>query len=95
MKLLKMLAVGLLVAVVMGGCMSEKAYMTGKVIYKGAKTVYVELPYESEKLEVLDKVVVTYDKARTTVKEEIEAQKEEARTKQKKSDASSLKAQEQ
>jgi len=89
MKILKVLAMGIMMAVAMSGCMSEKAYMTGKVIYKGAKTVYVELPVENEKLEVLDKVVVTYDKARTTVKEELERQKDK-----KKEVASSSKAQE-
>lgn len=73
MKNLILLVLGLFV---LTGCgVSEKVYGTGKVIYKGAKTVYIELPYENEKLEMLDKVVVTYDKARTAMKEEIATQK--------------------
>ncbi len=56
----------------------DEIYGTGKIIYKGAKTVYIELPYENEKLEVLDKVLVTYDKARTVVKDEIKTQKKKA-----------------
>jgi len=87
-NVLKIVVIGILMAFVMGGCMSEKAYMTGKVIYKGAKAIYIELPVQNEKLELMDKVIVTYDKARTTVKEELERQKK------KKEDASSLKTQE-
>ena len=75
MKSLISVLIGLVLVVGLSGCMSDKAYMTGKVIYKGAKTVYIELPVKSEKLELMDKVVVTYDKARTTVKDEIERQK--------------------
>jgi len=51
------------------GCTSagSSVYNKGKVIYVGAKTAYVELDIKSEKLEVLDEVVVTFDKARTAV----------------------------
>lgn len=73
--MINILVMGIMMAVAMSGCMSEKAYMTGKVIYKGARTVYIELPVKDEKLEFMDKVVVTYDKARTTVTDEIERQK--------------------
>jgi len=73
MKNLILLVLGLFV---LTGCgVSEKVYSTGKVVYKGAKTVYVELPVQNDKLEVFDKVVVTYDKARTAMKEEIANQK--------------------
>lgn len=72
MKNLMLLVLGLFV---LTGCVSEKVYSTGKVVYKGAKTVYVELPVQNDKLEVFDKVVVTYDKARTAMKEEIANQK--------------------
>lgn len=74
-NILKMVLVSGLMAFAMSGCISEKAYNTGKVIYKGAKTVYIELPVENEKLELMDSVVVTYDKVRTTVKDEIALQK--------------------
>lgn len=72
----KNLLLMIFVSFVLVACaVKDEIYGTGKVIYKGAKTIYVELPYENEKLELLDKVLVTYDKARSVVKDEIGMQK--------------------
>jgi len=65
----KILMISLLVC--LSGCVSEKVYTTGKVIHAGVKTVYMELPATSTKLEELDKVIVGYDKIRTKVKDAI------------------------
>lgn len=59
----------LMLVLFLAGCgVSEKVYTTGKVIYRGARVAYIELPVQSDSLEKVDKVVVTYDKVRTEVK---------------------------
>ncbi len=88
MKRIFIVAISGLIVLGLSGCMTEKAYNTGKVIYKGAKTVYIELPIKNEKLELMDKVIVTYDKARTSVKDEIALQESK-----KKQNVSSLEVQ--
>jgi hypothetical protein len=64
---------GLFVAMIVmvgffSGCVSDKVYKTGKIIYKGAKTAYIELDIESDKLKSIDSVVVSYDEARETIR---------------------------
>jgi sensor domain CHASE-containing protein len=60
------------------GCVTDKPYAVGKVIYTGAKTVYIELPMpENKTLEDMDMILVKYDKARSSVKEVLSKKKEE------------------
>jgi len=58
----------------LSGCFADKAYGTGKVLYVGARTAYIELDIDNAQLEALDEVVVTYDKSRSAMKDEIERQ---------------------
>ncbi len=69
--MLKNLLAGCIVVIGLNGCLSDKAYQSGKVVYTGAKSVYTELDNKSNKLKNLDKVIVTYDVVRTAVKEKI------------------------
>jgi|AMQJ01.1.fsa_nt_gi predicted small secreted protein len=66
------------------GC--STAYGTGKVVYKGARTAYIELELENENLEKIDNILVIYDKVRGSVDEEVQKQKKQV--------ASTLKVQE-
>jgi len=77
---IKILLMSILMMIAMSGCFSEKVYGTGKVLYVGAKTAYIELDVEDAKLEALDKVVVTYDKVRTAVKQETSQKKTDVTT---------------
>jgi len=70
-NLIIVVALGLLFS----GCVSDKVYATGKVIYAGSKAVYIELPVQSGTLENIDNVIVSYDRVRTKVKNQIEANK--------------------
>ena len=84
---MKNLIILTIAALLFAGCVSEKKYLTGKVVYKGSKALYLELPNESNKLRVLDKVAVTVDTARTSIKDEIAVQNSK-----KKENVSSLEA---
>jgi len=55
------------------GCATT--YGTGKVLYTGAKKVYIELEIENDKLESIDSVLVIYDKVRTTTINEVNRRK--------------------
>lgn len=57
------------------GCATDGAYGVGKAIYKGGKVVVQELPLKEdtkEKLSKVDTVATTYDKARTTVRNQLD-----------------------
>lgn len=82
MKIL--LGVLLALALLFSGC--STAYGTGKVVYKGAKTAYIELELENENLEKIDNILVIYDKVRGSADEEVQRQKKQV--------ASTLKVQE-
>jgi predicted small secreted protein len=76
---MKKLLMGILVlflVLLLSGC--STAYGTGKVIYKGAKTAYIELDLEDENLERIDNIFVVYDKVRTSVVEEVQRKKQVA-----------------
>ena len=60
---------------VFSGCVTSKVYSTGKVIYKGAKVIYIELPVQSNALEDIDNVLISYDRVRTKVKKSINLNK--------------------
>ena len=80
-SLIMFIALGL----VFSGCVSDKVYATGKVVYAGSKAIYIELPVKSGTLENIDNVVVSYDRVRTKVKNQIadNKKKEVANTSQK------------
>jgi hypothetical protein len=60
------------------GCVTDKPYAVGKVIYKSARTAYIELPLPANgTLENVDTVLVQYDKVRSGVKEVLAKKKEE------------------
>jgi CTP:molybdopterin cytidylyltransferase MocA len=65
----------LAVALLFGGC--STAYGTGKVVYKGARTAYIELEIENENIERIDNILVIYDEVRTSVVGEVERQKKQ------------------
>jgi len=71
---MKLLILSLIMVFSFSGC-AEKVYGTGKVIYVGARTAYIELDIDNPQLEAMDKVIVTYDKSRTAMVDEIERQK--------------------
>jgi len=76
-KNIKIVVMGVLMAVAMCGC-ADKVYGTGKVIYTGARTAYIELPIpENQTLENIDTVLVEYDKVRTGVKQVLSEKKNE------------------
>jgi hypothetical protein len=72
---MKNLIIVLALGLVFSGCVSDKVYATGKVIHAGAKAVYIELPVKSGTLENMDNIVVSYDRVRTKVKNQIEDNK--------------------
>ena len=59
------------------GCFAEKAYGTGKVIYVGARTAYIELDLHNKQLEDIDAVLVKLDKVHSAVKEEVKKKHQE------------------
>jgi len=64
--------VGLIMVFALVGCVTDKPYAVGKVVYTGARTAYIEFELPADaKLQTMDKVLVTYDKVRTAVKDEI------------------------
>jgi predicted small secreted protein len=65
----------LAVALLLSGC--STAYGTGRVIYKGAKTAYIELEIENENIERIDNILVIYDEVRSSVVGEVERQKKQ------------------
>lgn len=73
MKIKNLLIV--LSVLVFGGC--STAYGVGKVVHKGAKTVYIELELENENLERIDNILVIYDEVRSSVLNEVQKQKKQ------------------
>jgi len=71
---MKIILLFMMIVFSFSGC-ADKAYSTGKVIYVGARTAYIELDIDNPQLEAMDKVIVTYDKSRTAMVDEIERQK--------------------
>lgn len=62
--------IGLIMVLALAGCVTDKPYAVGKVIYTGARTAYIELPLPANgTLENVDTVLVQYDKVRTGVRE--------------------------
>ena len=60
------------------GCVTDKPYAVGKVVYTGARTAYIELPIpENGTLKNVDTVLVQYDKVRTGVRSVIDSKKKE------------------
>jgi len=74
---MKILMIGLIMALAFSGC--STTYGAGKVIYKGAKTAYIELELENENIERIDNVLVVYDEVRTSVVGEVQRQKKQKR----------------
>ena len=75
--------IGLMIVFSLAGCVTDKPYAVGKVIYKGARTAYIELPLPANgTLENVDTVLVQYDKVRTGVREVLDdsKKKEDANT---------------
>jgi len=69
---------GLIMVLALAGCVTDKPYAVGKVIYKGARTAYIELPLpKNGTLENVDTVLVQYDKVRTGVREVLDKKKAE------------------
>lgn len=64
---MKKMLLGLIIVLSLSGCVADKVYTAGKVVYQDAKTIYVALPIENEKLEKLDEILVSVDTARTAV----------------------------
>ena len=58
-------------AFLLNGCLAEKIYKTGKVVYVGAKRAYIELDLHNETLENIDEIVVKIDKVKTSVEKEL------------------------
>ena len=74
---MKMLMMAFIAAFV-SGCVTDKPYAVGKVIYTGARTAYIELPLPANAtLENMDTVLVQYDKVRTGVREILDKKKGE------------------
>jgi predicted small secreted protein len=61
---MKKLIIGCIIALSFSAC--STTYGAGKVIYKGAKTAYIELEFENENVESIDNVLVVYDEVRTS-----------------------------
>ena len=61
---MKKLIIGCIIALSFSAC--STTYGAGKVIYKGAKTAYIELEFENENVERIDNVLVVYDEVRTS-----------------------------
>ena len=77
---MKKLMVSLLLAIgfMLTGCATDGAYEVGKAVYQGGKVVVQNVPMSDEKREKLkkvDNVATTYDKARTTVREQLDGGK--------------------
>jgi hypothetical protein len=67
---MKFLILSLIMVFSFSGCVTDKPYAVGKVIYTGARTAYIELPLPANgTLENVDTVLVQYDKVRTGVRE--------------------------
>jgi len=58
-------------AFLLNGCLAEKIYKTGKVVYVGAKRAYIELDLHNETLENIDEIVVKVDKIKSSIEEEL------------------------
>jgi len=69
---MKLLILSLIMVFSFSGCVTDKPYAVGKIVYTGARTAYIEFELPADaKLQTMDKVLVTYDKVRTAVKDEI------------------------
>ena len=80
---MRVLILGLIMVFSFTGCITDKPYAVGKVIYKGARAAYIELPLPANgTLENIDTVLVQYDKIRTGVREVLDEskKKEDANT---------------
>ena len=54
-------------AFLLSGCLAEKIYRTGKVVYVGAKRAYIELDLHNETLENIDEIVVKVDRIKSNI----------------------------
>ncbi len=73
---MRVLILGLITIFSFSGCVTDKPYAVGKVIYTGARTAYIELPLpENGILKNVDTVLVQYDKVRTGVREVLDESK--------------------
>jgi len=82
---MKLLILSLIMVFSFSGCVTDKPYAVGKVIYTGARTAYIELPLPANgTLENVDTVLVQYDEVRTGVREVLNEskKKEDASTSQ-------------
>ena len=80
---MRVLILGLIMVFSFSGCVTDKPYAVGKVVYQEGRTAYIALDLpKNAKLKTVDTVLVQYDKVRTGVREVLDdsKKKEDANT---------------